>query len=214
MNPRRQDGFTLIEVLLATAILAVIVGMIYASFDQTAALSRHVDRVSDDYREARLVLSKFSDEIQSAFYYKDDPETRFEGSDGVGGDGFDADALSFTSMSRGFAGDVPASYHHGLEYRLTGDTLMYTETLNMLGTSPGNVQSFPLVEGLAGFRLRYLPPKGEEWVDAWEAGTGLPSAVEVTLLFPDTSEGAQDLPPAERRLLPLSTVIRVPMGEG
>ena len=58
-----ERGFTLIEILLALAILAVILGMVYASFDQTSRLAAHVDEVSEEYRAARLALTKMSDEI-------------------------------------------------------------------------------------------------------------------------------------------------------
>jgi prepilin-type N-terminal cleavage/methylation domain-containing protein len=205
-------GFTLIEVLMATAILAVMISLIYTSFNQTANLSAHMDKVSGHYREARLVLSKMSDELQSTYYYKDDQETDFGGTDGVGGEGLDADSITFTSMSRGPTGGAPGSFHHGLKYHMDGTQLMYTETFNMLGTGPGNVLSFPLIEDLAGFRLRYLPKDSDEWRDGWDQAV-LPTAVEVTLLFAQNRGESKDLFTGDSvPVLPLSTVIRVPMG--
>jgi len=215
MTAQNQRGFTLIEVLLATAILSVIIALVYTSFDQTANLSAHVDRVSGHYREARLVLSKMSDELQSTYYYKDDGETFFVGVDGLDGDGMETDRLEFTSMSRGFIGDAPGSYHHGVTYHVMQhnghNRLMYTETLNPLGSGPSNRQSYPLIDDLAGFQVRYLEKKGVEWRDGWDKKS-LPQAVQVTLLFERTGEQDESQNKRDDLLLPLSTVIRVPMG--
>jgi general secretion pathway protein J len=211
---RDQRGFTLIEILLAVAILAIIMGMVYAAFDQTSRLAGHVDEVSEEYRAARLALARISDELMSTYVFEKDSTTRFVGEDGVGPDGQDADTLSFTSRSRAIPEGVPASAENALDYHLEGDRLMHVETLNPLGTGAGNVQSFPLAEGLAGFKLRYRNPSDGTWRDGWnpEAGVeGLPSAVEVTLLFP--ARGAAE--DANRTgYLALTTVVPVPMGDG
>lgn len=211
---RGERGFTLIEVLLAVAILAVILGMVYAAFDQTSRLAGHVDEVSEEYRAARLALAKMSDELMSAYAFDDDSTTRFVGEDGVNPEGLDADSISFTSRARAIPEGVPASDENGLDYHMEGDRLMHVETLNPLGSGPGNVQPFPLAEGLAGFKLRYRNPSDGTWRDGWnpEAGvTGLPSAVEVTLLFP--ARGAAE--DANRTgYLNLTTVVPVPMGGG
>jgi len=209
-----QRGFTLIEILLALAILAVILGMVYTSFDQTSRLAAHVDQVSEEYRAARLALAKMSDELMSTYAFDDDSTTRFVGSDGVNADGLDADTLAFTSRSRAVPEGIPASSENALDYHLEGDRLMHVETLNPLGSGPDNVQPFALAEGVSGFRLRYRNPSDGTWRDGWdaEAGvTGLPSAVEVTLLFP--ARGAAE--DADRTgFLSLTTVVPVPMGGG
>lgn len=214
MGVRRQGGFTLVEVLLAVAILAVVMGMVYAAFDQTSRLAGHVDQVSEEYRAARLALTKMSDELMSAYAFDDDASTRFVGQDGVTPDGQDADSLAFTSRSRAIPEGIPASSENVLDYHLEGDRLMHVETLNPLGIGSGNVQPFPLAEGLAGFKLRYRNPSDGTWRDGWDpaAGvTGLPSAVEVTLLFP--ARGAAE--DANRTgYLALTTVVPVPMGGG
>jgi general secretion pathway protein J len=209
-----ERGFTLIEILLALAILAVILGMVYASFDQTSRLAAHVDEVSEEYRAARLALTKMSDEIMSTYAFEDDARTGFVGKDGLGPDGVDADTLAFTSRARPVPEGVPASDENALDYHMEGDRLMHVETLNPLGTGADNVQAFALAEGLSGFKLRYKNPSDGTWIDSWdpEAGaSGLPSAVEITLLFP--ARGAAE--DADRSgFLSLTTVVPVPMGGG
>jgi general secretion pathway protein J len=207
-------GFTLIEVLLAVAILAVILTMVYASFDQTSRLNADVSQVSDQYRMARLALVKISDELMSAYAFDDDATTHFTGTDGVTPDGRDADTLSFTSLARAIPEGLPASDQDQVDYRLEGGKLIHDETLNPLGTGGANVEDFPLAEGLAGFKLRYRNPSDGTWRDGWdpaEGVKGLPSAVEVTLEFP--AKGAEG--DADRNgILSLTTLVLVPMGGG
>lgn len=210
-----RGGFTLIEVLLAVAILAIILVMVYGSFDQTARLAAHVDATAEQYRTARLALTRMSDELMSTYFFSDDTTLSFTGIEGVSPDGLDADRIEFTSRSRALPDDdVPASTHNALAYELVGDRLMHTETLNPFGTGLGNVQSFPLAEGVSGFRLRYRNPADDTWRDGWSEADGvkgLPSAVEVTLYFPARAQ-ADD--PDRDGFLSLFTVVPVPMGGG
>jgi general secretion pathway protein J len=212
MHPR--GGFTLIEVLLAVAILAIILVMVYGSFDQTARLAAHVDATAEQYRTARLALSRMSDELMSTYYFDDDASLAFAGIDGVSPDGLDADGITFTSRSRALPEGIPASTHNALAYELVEDRLMHTETLNPLGSGLSNEQAFPLAEGVSGFRLRYRDPKDNTWRDGWSEAdgvSGLPSAVEITLYFP--ARGQTDDPDRDG-FLALSTVVPVPMGGG
>ncbi len=204
-----QNGFTLVEVMLATAILAVVMTLVFTAFDQTSETSRHVGALSDRYREARIVLAKFSDELMSS-YQGPDGTPRLIGMDGIGANGQQADRIAYASMSRPRTEGMVGSFLHGLEYHIKGQQLIYTETPNLL--APGKSQSFQLIDGLAGFQLRYQDRASGEWVDGWnEEGAGLPAAVEVTLLFP--KDGKVDLltPDNDVPVVPLSTVIRIPM---
>jgi general secretion pathway protein J len=220
VRPGNRRGFTLIEVLLALAILSILLTMVYGSFDQTSRLAGHVDAVSDRYRTARITLVKMTDEIMSSFYFPDkDSITYFRGGEGVSRHGLDADTLAFSTRTRAVLPGQVASTLNAVEYLLQDDgNLVHIETLNPLGFSAENTQRYPLAEGLSGFRLRYLEAESGEWLDGWDAqghGGKLPRAVEVTLFFPGTLGDGFDadsgnVDPAEP--LPFTTVIPVPMG--
>ncbi len=209
MTRGNQNGFTLVEVMLATAILAVVMTLVFTAFDQTSETRRHVDAISDRYREARIVLAKFSDELMSS-YQGADSTPQWIGMNGVGANGQDADRIVYASMSRPRTEGMVGSFLHGLEYHINGQQLIYTETPNLL--APGKSQSFPLIDGLAGFRLRYQDRSSGDWVDGWnEDSEGLPAAVEVTLIFPQDNESTALTLDKDAPVIPLSTVIRIPM---
>jgi general secretion pathway protein J len=208
---RRQAGFTLIEILLAVAILAVVLAMVYASFDQTSALAGHVEEVSDQFQGARIAFVKLNDELMSAYGFSKD--VTFIGTDALGPDGEDADGLTFDTLARAVPEGRPGSYHSTVTYRMDGDRLLHQERPEFMDPGAAGPPEWPLVEGLAGFRLRFLTKAGE-WKDGWNSDAGdegLPRAVEVTLLFP--AKGAET-DPDRTGTMALTEIVRVPMGAG
>ena len=64
---RKLRGFTLLEVLISIAILALITSLLYGAF---AAMKRSKDglsRLQDRQREARLAMTRITRELQSAY---------------------------------------------------------------------------------------------------------------------------------------------------
>ncbi len=211
---RGQAGFTLVEVLLAVAIMAVMLSMIYTTFDQTTRLNEHLEAAADPYRIGRVVLSRMSDQITSAYVVKGDPDTFFKGEDGQTPDGNDGDSLEFSSLSRVTSGGGKVSFQNELRYSMEGQDLFYSERLNPLGSGTYNTVTFPLIEGLSGFKLRYLDRSTDEWVDSWGTNNKelLPSAVEVSLMFPVSKSLSDDESIRPEQGLVLTSVIRVPLG--
>lgn len=208
----RQGGFTLIEILLAVAIMAVVLGMVYSSFQQTSTLSAHVEEVSAQFRSTRVAMLKITDELTSLYPFAGDEACALCPVNAQGTEGQDADEITFQTMARAVPMDAPASYHTTIHYWMDGDRLMREESPDQ-GDASNPPRAWPLVEGLAGFRLRYFMAKDKEWKDEWseDAGDELPEAVEVTLLFPAKGAGAD----ADRDgYTALTDVVRLPVGGG
>ena len=67
---RRRDagaGFTLIEVLLAIAILAIITTLMWSSFNQAARSKKRIEAAQDRTHTVRTTLLRLSREIEMAF---------------------------------------------------------------------------------------------------------------------------------------------------
>ena len=65
--PRREAGFTLLEILIAIAVLAMISAMVWYSFAQTFRAIDMVRADSDLFRQARQVTSRIPQEMTSAY---------------------------------------------------------------------------------------------------------------------------------------------------
>ncbi|MDH4229275.1 MAG: prepilin-type N-terminal cleavage/methylation domain-containing protein [Nitrospirota bacterium] len=213
---RHTRGFTLIEVLLAVAILAVVVGMLYRTLSQSSEAVRHMEVTAEQYRMGRLVLSRITDQLMSVYYRAGDSGDVFRGESIQGDRGLDADLLEFDSLSASVPEEGAGSWHARISYQLKDGRLMLSEVSDL----PPVGATYPVAEGLAGFRVRYLEPDNDLWVDEWVGQSRLPKAVEVTLIFPGQRPLGEDqldggrADSDEAALLTLSAVTRIPMGEG
>ena len=192
-----QLGFTLLEILIAMAILAVLATMVYASFDASIKLIERVDSEADIYREARFILARLSEELSMAYRPKGKamPEAIFVGQNGVMA-GRPQDSLRFTSLSHPRSVmDEAASDLNLIEYRFERGpedkrwVLLHRERNNLYGLSQGGSGEFVIGEGIYSLNLRYFD--GKTWVDGWDAENekALPLAVEIEIQFQEPRGG-------------------------
>ncbi|MFQ5459120.1 MAG: type II secretion system protein GspJ, partial [Myxococcota bacterium] len=217
MSGRRPGGagFTLIEVMVALVITSLVLGMVYSSFSAVMETRERVAASAHMNMTARLVLSRMAREIESAFIVQraEDapPESRytiFEGSQEEI-NGLAADRISFTSFAhtkRGMNADESDQSVISYACEVFLDDEGKEEQLALMRREwrrippPGETQiqepvAIPIAEGIAGFRLRFMPDGGE-WEEEWNAADvrtidALPVAVEITLSLEDGLGGVK-----------------------
>jgi general secretion pathway protein J len=185
-----QCGFTLLELLVALGIMALVLSILYQTFGATIQATEAVEEQSDIYQMAHLGFSIMTEELQSTFWSKDRPDTFFVGS---------SDSLRYTALSRhrygeGVEGPELAALRYYLEVAraLPGEeprlTLFHEEETNPFSLSSETLQRTELVEMVQELSLNYLVRKS--WVDSWDAGERgkLPKAVEIRLILKDRND--------------------------
>ena len=227
-SSRHQHGFTLIEVLLAMAMVAILFTMLYGTFGNSADLIQAAEQEGESYHMARLTVRQLSQELTSVvqsvngviFHATAEagcPQiVRVEFLDAVqegdkGGIGFIAvdaeendrpmDCLVFATYAHGrYRPNAKESDLSVVTYWLDDDKVMHQEETNLFSLSSKSVESYPLAEGVEGMNFKFFD--GTQWVDEWDAGKQgvLPPAVKVELTFL--------LPSAERRVF--TTMVSVP----
>lgn len=219
MLPLKNNGFTLVEVMIATAILALIVTILYGAFAGSIKSMAISSEGGDIYRRARIILNRMTQEISCAYLPPVKEETTeipdiqyaFIGEDGAQ-EGLPQDTLSFTTAALPLNGPS-----HGLKevgYYLAPDPETEEPALLMReDTTPDDRideggTSHLLAEGIWGIDFTYYDERGREW-NRWDSTSTIfagqiPQAVRISLFFKD-EQGEH---------LSLTAVAHIPMGGG
>lgn len=181
LSGKNDNGFTLIEVLVATAIAAGMLVALYASFFSVIRGRDSVDAALERTREMSRFLDVFSSEVHSSFYSDKNAVTFFSGDSSIG-----ASRLSFTAFSYPLvAGDRPASDVIAVRYSLQdaggGVKTLFRETWNPYSATNDAPMKAEVIEDVEGFDVSYY--NGSDWSKAWNAkfDKKLPVAVKVVL---------------------------------
>ena len=192
MTRRPAAGFTLLEVLVAMAITAVIGIMTLGSFrsvDRAQEISRDQ---GDRYAGARLALSRLSREVEMAFLSEHYDHNRFRERPTlfVGKE----DDLLFTTMAhQRLARDARESDQAVVEYTLEADpdhsgakALFRREKVHFDEEPDRGGRKELVADHLRAFRLQYYDPKKQELVHEWSTRAvdhpkDLPARVRIEL---------------------------------
>ncbi len=198
----RARGFTLVEVMIAAAITAVVGAMVAGAFSRAAAARDLAEAQDERFTGARQALDRMAREVSEAFLsdhydtkrYRERP-TVFRGKDGG-----DRDTLLFATMTHSrLLRDAKESDQAVVEYEvdrdpdLPGEDALWRREKPRIDDEPdrGGTRAMVL-EHVKGFDVQYWDWKRQEWVREWDTSTVerkdfLPTRVRfrVTLQMPD-----------------------------
>ncbi len=203
----RNHGFTLLEVLIALSILAIIFTVLTVSFRTALRTITALEERSDVFHSSRLAYSLLLDELQSSA----DPASG-QSSDFIGLHEQQRtrsfDRLVFDSYNfRRYSGGLPGTDLAQFTLWVAHDQLWQQEVPHLTGqTLPGfsTIQAtkqtdlefdfssgiYPLANHVQEFRLRYHD--GTQWLDQWstQSTRNLPHAISLamTLQLPGGGE--------------------------
>jgi general secretion pathway protein J len=201
VTAREQRGFTLIEVLIAVGITAVIGAMALGAFSRSAAARQSVEEQDERISGARSALGRMARDLSSAFLSEHFDRQRFRDRPTVfkGRDGGDRDSLLFTTMAhtRGIR-DVRESDQSVIEYYVDADpeapgeyALFRREKVRIDDEPDRGGTKAVLLRHVTGFDVTYWDWQKEEWARDWSTAPGdrplLPTRVrmKLTLRMPD-----------------------------
>ena len=196
-NPK-SGGFTLLEVLIAVAIMAGIVTVIYASFSTASRNVEQAEAKRDAADLARTLLTKLSSDITNAYYNPSKSETFFYGKkSGAGTDVPRFDAIAFTTLTNWRRPNSKETelwevgYWFEEQSEKSGRALFRKEKRELSKDIPPleGGADFMLTDRIRSLRLQYF--NGLAWTDDWDTraqrSTALPKAVEITLVLDEGS---------------------------
>ncbi|MCG8555114.1 MAG: prepilin-type N-terminal cleavage/methylation domain-containing protein [Proteobacteria bacterium] len=174
------SGMTLIEVMVALTILAIVSSLVYGGFAQTAFNKRRVEDQLDRYHEARMAVERMARELSMAFvsiHNSPNPALRVVQTAFVGGGNADGSRIDFTSFShQRLQRDVHESDQNELSYFVTAHpqdssrkVLARREQARIDDDPRKGGQSQILVDGVLDFELSYLDSQTGQWLKSWDS---------------------------------------------
>jgi general secretion pathway protein J len=200
----RPQGFTLIEILLAIFIFAIVISALYGSYSGTFQVIDKVEKQATAYRQARIAMARITEDLESSYYSElvTDREP-FVGTEGEL-QGMRADTLRFISKAHLVFNDEDlaagkAQILYDVREGESGEGLaLYRHDIPEL--APGSAEESEgllLCDNLVEVRFSYFDSTGNEQ-SSWDAtDTGfagktarerIPRMVAITLRFRNASQ--------------------------
>ena len=222
--PRAADGFTLIELMLAAAIAAMLSLAIYASLSTAFKARATANMQTSAMRRAAIALDLLEADLQSVTAADGTLNGPFIGY-ALGSTGSEADSVSFCCLNRdattptgGLATNViddplaEGARKVTLSLRTDGlptPSLVRSVQRNLLATTV-TTQDEVLADDIKALSIRYYD--GSEWTEEWDstlrADNSVPIAVQITIELRERGPRASSTDPQQgyraTRIFPLA----------
>ena len=205
-----RPGMTLIEVMIAVAVLAIATSMVWAGIAQSAKTKKRMEADLDRYHVIRVTLERMAREMSMAYVSAQvNPSpalqqvvTAFVGKDRSRGDRIDFTSFSHQRLMR----DSHESDQNEIGYFITdhpeksGVKVLARRESARIDDDPlkgGEIEI--LIEDVLDFQLEYLDPRSLEWQRKWDTTQGagqpnqLPSQVKIALTIPHPTKRKKKL---------------------
>ncbi len=205
-------GFTLIEVLVAVSISAIVFTMLYSSFSQLVSAKRRVETKNELLGEANLVLTKIRHDLVNSFARKEvnpsasssDPYPYFRAKT----DGAKNSSIVFTSFARDPFGHSDYFTQSEISYYLvplkegSGNMFALVRKDNYWIGNDRAGSAYPLSERVLSFSAEFLPrilsstPMAEQnMVSEWDSRDmeRFPEAVQIRIVLAGDLEDEEEV---------------------
>ena len=216
-----KRGFTLLEVVLAVAILAIVGTMIYGGFSQTSLNKARIQEDVDHSRVVHMALERIVRELSMAFvstHVNVSLDLRVSNTAFIGIDEGLRDRIDFTSFShRRLRRDARESDQNEISYFVTehpdepGVNVLARREQNRIDEDPQKGgKSQILIEGIEAFDIEYYDPLLSDWVQTWSSvdplaqPNRLPTQVRVRLTVTDPRRPSRNQTFGTRVTLPIT----------
>jgi len=175
-----EGGFTLVEVLLAVSLVAMMATLVLGSLYVTLGAIDAARANSVNEQIVRSTLRVMTDELSVSVARPTGPWMGINGQF----DGRPADSVAFLTMGQ-FRGAESAKDSElvRIVYTREGDRLLRFVRRNLYSLTDESVEQIELATKVKGFNIRYYDGKGNVWLDEWDGKgrPGIPKAILIEL---------------------------------
>jgi general secretion pathway protein J len=194
LRPRlgSEDAFTIVEVMLATALVAVIAAMVFGSLHLSTMAIDGARRSAAREQLLRSTLRIMSEELSTAVATSGNPTGVMMGVNATQ-EGQPADTVAFNTLGQFRGGNsMQESEMVRVVYTREGDRLLRFIRRNIYGVTDESLDQFELAKPVKGFNIRYFDPQAKAWLDEWDgrARNYSPRAILIELIL--TQDGEEE----------------------
>ncbi len=181
-TPMEDRGFTLLEILIATALTAILVAAFYSTFFSVVRFGGGSEDSLDELLNAGMFFDRISKDIHSAFYRSKNRNTFFVGDiDGT------TSSIAFTTLYRPpMRKETPSGDLRAVRYFAEREKDGYTLYMEVWNPYYRDRERFrvAMMEGVRGFEVSFF---STDWVEVWDSELegSLPSAVKIAVTLRD-----------------------------
>lgn len=184
---RNPKAFTLIELLIASAIFMVLMVTVYSSFHTGIFGYRDIEENIDIYQAARLILGRMELDLKGSFLYSA-TEAKFSGS---------KNEMSFLTLVDSFSKDKISTDYAFVSYKLEANKLLRLCRKNQESIKEkSELQPDEMSSNIKEFTLNYgyidSADNSLKFKDSWgstpDEQKTLPAAVKVNLILKAKAE--------------------------
>jgi type II secretion system protein J len=193
MRRRAYNGFTLLEVMLAVTIFAIVITAVYGIWSVSLQAWRRGENAAAMFQRQRIVLESLSELTKSAVYFGSNPSMyhlsgRHDENAG--------DLISFVTASDALLppSEMSIAGMRRVTIWLAKDQL--DRPVLAIANAPAlEIEDAPplpshvLSTDVSGFSVRYWHASMSEWRDDWQEDNSIPDAIEFTVTFGGTGDG-------------------------
>lgn len=166
LNRHNSDrGFTLIEILLAVALIAVIASLVFGSLSTTLNAIDVARGIAASEQVVRTTMRLMADELSMGVSLQVMPWMGINAQQ----ESQPADTVVFLTMGqfRGAESERDTEIVR-IVYTREGDKLLRLVRRNLYGLSDDSLEQLELVRKVKAFNVRYYDAKNNLWVDEWD----------------------------------------------
>lgn len=202
---RRQSGLTLIEVMVASAILVIMMGIAWRTIRNTADAKRSFEKFEERNHELRMAMGRLVADFEQAYLSKNEdttqphPRTMF-----IAKGGARIPEIRFSTLGhRVLWADANESEQTVISYlpKSDPDNTNATNLLRREQRRPSNLvpEEEPadydvMIHDIQSLKLEFFDVKTVEWTDRWDTTQSdgqkgrLPSRVKITVTVKDPAD--------------------------
>ncbi len=181
-----ESGFTLIEILVAISLLAIVLTSVYGVFTSVSNASGRLDKDSAVYHRARILFDRIGRELRGTYFHPSNRDLVFHGSSIDEGDlELELTTTAVTPVIQAGSGIARVHYRLTKDQDNDGDGLVLLRTEQTLHSSRRDAEGagmMRLIPGVEAMSIRFF--SNGAWQTQWDGlKSGLPELVEITLLL-------------------------------